>query len=171
MRWFVLSPLVCLLVIGCQTLAPIPSSNESALFERLKGKIAISSRPSSLSFDWTREDGLHRLRFFSFGLLVADLVASGSEVSIRTADGEKWNSAAAQLWMQSNLGVNLPFKSVAFWISGRPDPAHPSISHDEGFTQLGWQVEINRLHRLGYPQRLTVENAGIKVKIAVSSWQ
>jgi len=171
LRWFVVSALVCLLAVGCQTVAPIPNLNEGALFERIKGKISISSQPSSLSFDWIREEGLHRVRLSSFGLLVADLVASGNEISIRNANGEKWNQAAAQLWMQSNLGINLPFKSVAFWISGRPDPAHPSISDDEAFTQLGWQVKINRLHRLGYPQKLTVENAEIKVKIAVSSWQ
>jgi outer membrane biogenesis lipoprotein LolB len=171
LRWFVVSPLVCLLAIGCQSIVPTPNSNESALFERIKGKISISSQASSLSFDWTQEDGLHRLRFSSFGLWVADFVTLGNELSIRTADGEKWDQAAAELWMQSNLGINLPFKSVAFWISGRPDPAHPSIRGDEAFTQLGWQVKINRLHKQGYPQKLTVENAGIKVKIAVSSWQ
>ena len=171
MRGFVLSLLVCVLAIGCQSIAPVPKSDKIALFERIKGKISISSQPSSLSFDWVRIEGLDRLRFSSFGLLVANLIASEDEVSIQAADGEIWSQEAAQLWMQSNLGVELPFKSVAFWISGRPDPTYPSTRQNESFSQLGWQVKINRLHRLGYPQKLTVENAQIKVKIAVSSWQ
>ena len=173
MRQFALLLLLCLMVLGCQSIVTPEHqpSDQAGLFERIKGKISISGQPSSFSFDWYHTDDSHSLRFSSFGLVVAEVAAKGSDITIQTGDGQTWNQASAQLWMEAHLGIALPFQSVAFWLSGRPDPGHPSITRVNSFSQLGWQVNVNRLHRLGYPQKLTLEKSGIKAKIAVSSWQ
>ena len=114
------------MVLGCQSIVTPEHqlSDQAGLFERIKGKISISGQPSSFSFDWYHTDDSHRLRFSSFGLVVAEVAAKGSDITIQTGDGQTWNQASAQLWMEVNLGIALPLQSVAFWLSGRPDPGH-----------------------------------------------
>lgn len=91
------------------------------------------------------------------------------------------------------LGVDVPVKSLKYWLLGVPDPMLPietlvfgdtvaeGIPNQDGavlpslITQAGWQIELRRYMpvprtRLVLPSRIDLRRDGFEVRVVVDAW-
>lgn len=65
-------------------------------------------------------------------------------VMLTTPEGEQRFASLEALSRQA-LGEAVPLAALPDWLAGRPWPDAPHQSQPDGFAQLGWQVQTQRL--------------------------
>ena len=83
------------------------------------------------------------------------------------------------------LGIEVPLKSLRYWLLGIPDPAMPvetlefaddsTASLPRVFYQAGWRVEFRRYApvpttRFSLPSRLDLQRDELEVRIFIEAW-
>lgn len=102
-------------------------------------------------------------------------------VVLSAPDGREYRARSFEALMQVHLGWSFPVDGARYWIRGIPDPQLPIERLDldaEGrlrdLAQAGWRISV-----LDYapaagtalPQRLFLNTADLKIKIAIDAWQ
>ncbi|UXH77445.1 outer membrane lipoprotein LolB [Roseateles amylovorans] len=153
---------------GCSSV-PKVSEQESALLAdapRLTGRFGLivpagaggqaRGQNVTANFELLGDPRRGRLEMSTpMGSLVARVSWQPGWVSLRTPDEERQYDDVESL-TQELLGQALPVQALFDWLKGRPWPqaAHRPVG-EQGFEQLGWQVDLRRFNdRLISAQRL-----------------
>ncbi len=143
-----LSCLLAAVLAGCATPAPAPgeapwtagrlSLRVDATPERAKQSLGVAFEVRG-----TGEQGELRLTSPIGTQLAAARWARGVAV-LRTPEGERSFSSLDELSREA-LGEALPLAALPDWLNGRPWTAATHTVRSDGFDQLGWRVQTNRL--------------------------
>jgi outer membrane lipoprotein LolB len=179
---------------GCRTLPPTPPAGESWELRRpqlqslehfaLRGRVAVAAGGEGFnaSLRWTQEGDRSQVTLEGpLGVGGAQLTASGDDLTVVTARGERIESDAAHAELAARLGFDPPLSSLRYWVLGVPNPGQPaSESLDPAqqrlaaLTQAGWHVEYQSYTSAGgepLPARMTLQRDAVRVRLLVDDWQ
>jgi outer membrane lipoprotein LolB len=182
------------LLAGCHTAPPVlPASltwqvRRLALQARphftLKGRVAVATggQGFNASLRWVQDGGSSWATLAGpLGAGGVEIVASGDDLHIVTANGAELRGDAARTELTTRLGFDAPLTSLRYWVLGVPDPAQPAgETLDEAHQRLsalqqdGWQIDYASYMAVGdewLPARVTLERAGVRVRLVVDAWQ
>lgn len=102
-----------------------------------------------------------------------------SGVVLTTPDRKQTRAADAESLMYAKFGWWVPVSGLRYWLRGLPDPAtrakttldaHNQLTH---LVQGGWDIQFTRYARVdavSLPDRLTLRNDSMKVKLIIDRW-
>lgn len=179
---------------GCRTLPPAPPAGESWELRRpqlqslehfaLRGRVAVAAGGEGFNagLRWTQEGDRSQVTLEGpLGVGGAQLTASGDDLTVITARGERIESEAAHAELAARLGFDPPLSSLRYWVLGVPNPGQPaSESLDPAqqrlaaLTQAGWHVEYQSYTSANgeaLPARMTLQRDAVRVRLLVDDWQ
>jgi outer membrane lipoprotein LolB len=199
MRRSQLRSAAALLIVGivlaaCRTApAPLPQAGgwdvrkpqlQARTHFELKGRVAVAAGTDGFNANlhWIQDGGLSQLTLEGpLGVGGAQITANGNELTLVTSRGEHISSDAAHAGLVQRLGFDPPLASLRYWVLGVPDPAQPVTEELDvnqqrlaALTQAGWHVGYASYVSSGgetLPARLTLERAGVRVRVLVDDWQ
>jgi outer membrane lipoprotein LolB len=179
---------------GCRTVpAPAPGAPpwltrrpelQAREHFELKGRVAVAAGTQGFNarLRWAQQGT--RVQVALEGPLGAGAVhidAEGGDLEIVMANGARLQNDAARAELAARLGFDPPLASLRYWILGVPDPARPADEtldpvqqHLTRLEQDGWRIDYAGYAAVGgewLPARLTLERAGVRVKLLVDDWQ
>lgn len=140
---------------GCSSVPKASDADAAALKDapRLTGKFGLvvpasgSQRGQNVnaSFELLGDPRRGQLEMSSpMGSLVARVSWQPGSAWVKTPDGDRAYDDIDAL-TQELLGETLPVQALFDWLRGRPWPQAPSrAAGEQGFQQLGWQVDLRR---------------------------
>lgn len=183
-HWFVAFALVLLPACVSTSIAPIgmyTTAGKEHLYRlkawRLAGRIAVFAVKESWSanIDWQHWPDTEKLKLsgpLGQGAVAVNLTGEG--VSIDRGDGRVQTSNEPGRFINQQLGIEVPLRSLSFWAVGLPEPGLAFQGTADGFVQSGWLVDYKSMQKLGnevLPQKLTVTNQRVKLKLVVDEWK
>jgi outer membrane lipoprotein LolB len=182
------------LLAGCRTLPVVtpvavpweqrrPQLQARDHFE-LKGRVAIAVADQGVNanLQWT-QTGEHTQVTLEgpLGVGAVRISATGSELVIVTADGQRLDSEAAHAELATRLGFDPPLESLRFRIQGVPDPATPASEtldsaqqRLQALVQDGWSILYTSYIMVGnewLPARLSVQRDTVRVRLLIDGWR
>ena len=178
---------------GCRTAPVQPPSAQSWDMRRpelqardrfeLKGRVAVASGAEGFNarLRWVQDGARSQVALEGpLGAGGMQVTADGPHLSIITSRGERLDSEAARTELTARLGFEPPLDSLRYWILGVPDPTRPATEaldtqqqRLESLQQSGWQIDYGRYMAVGrewLPARLTLQRAGVRVRLIVDGW-
>lgn len=184
---------VLLLAGGCATLPPpLPPDDwpvRRAALQALEawtldGRIAVAAGEKGFSggFDWSQQGARADVALAGpMGGTALEIHVDGDALTV-SQRGETWAGEDARRLIEERIGPGhaLPVAEMRYWLVGAPAPGapHEETIGDDGrlarLAQSGWQVRYERydaVGRLALPARLEMTTAGLRLRVAVSSWR
>jgi len=190
----VFSLLLLLGIAGCTSMRPVAVPDQEIRSAELlamqaweiRGRIAFKSGAeggqATLHWQQVGERSLIRLAG-PFGAGAYEVVWEPGRVSVADADREESvvysGNAAAEQFLQAQLGWSFPAGSTRYWIMGLLDPAATGeVQRSEdgallAIQQHGWTVRFDRFKQVqGYtlPVRLELDNANANLRLVITRW-
>lgn len=185
MRWLLIA--AALLLSACSTLQPPPAGPDTQLQGRLgpnwlfEGKAGIrqGAHADSASIDWRQQGEQFEIRLsgpLGQGGMQIEGGPDGVNMQV-SGEAETYRAATPEGVMQQALGWHLPVSQARFWVQGRPDPDYPfsPLTGTDGFEQLGWRIDIQRLTQISdllvLPTRLEFSYDDLRIRLVIREWQ
>jgi outer membrane lipoprotein LolB len=188
-----LVPLAALLVAGCAAAPSIPvpapgapEARREALQAReswsLAGRVAVAAagEGATASLDWRQAGGSSELALRGpFGARAITVTVNGRDISLSDGEG-RLDGADAHVYLEGQLGADLPVSQLRYWVLGVPAPEAPyqeTLGPDGlpvRLVQQGWVIDFERFRPvdgLWLPSRITAEAGTTRVRLAVSRWE
>jgi len=186
-----------LLLGACATMQPVspPQSVEreelsSALVTMqdwgLIGRIAVKHDDGGGQgkLRWQQEAATARISLSGpLGIGASEILWEPRQVTFRQGNEEAselyTGANAAEQFLESRLGWNLPVSSIRFWVRGIPDPDFAfEEDYDEtgGLTQIrqrGWQISYKQYVNVSgwlLPSKLDVLNDSVRLRLIADEW-
>ncbi len=140
------------LLAGCATPLPRPATSAQAGDDQMAGRLAVrvaamGDRPErsvNVAFDLRGRPEAGQIDLTTpLGSIVAQARWGPGEVLLVTPQGERRFSDLDALSREA-LGEAIPVAALFDWLRGRPWPGAASRAEAEGFSQLGWRVDLSR---------------------------
>jgi outer membrane lipoprotein LolB len=132
---------------GCASL-PAPPADLPVLSGRMALNVAATPQALAQSlnagFELSGDAARGQLRLISpigTQLALARWDAAGAELD--SGEGPRRYADLPTL-SRETLGEEVPLAALGHWLAGKPWPGSPSQPTAEGFSQLGWQVDLAR---------------------------
>jgi len=94
-------------------------------------------------------------------------------VSVDRGNGKVQTSEQPEEFINQQLGVFVPIKSLRYWVIGLPEPSQSFVETSDGFTQEDWLVryaEMQAVNGQSMPRKITVSNSRVKLKLIIDQW-
>jgi len=95
-------------------------------------------------------------------------------VEIDRGGGDVQSSNDPEVFIDQQLGMAVPLRSLAYWALGLIKPGYPSQQMPGGFLQDGWYVdflELQTVQSWSMPRKMTVMNDKVKLKLIIDQWE
>jgi len=189
--------LACVLMVGtlcaCATVrAPPPAAGQAWDVRRpqlqarehfdLKGRVAVAAGNEGFNARllWRQTGTRSNVALDSpLGAGGVQITADGTSLSVVTSKGDHLDNEAARSELATRLGFDPPIGSLRFWVLGVPDPATPAqqtLDNQQRLASLqqdGWQVVYDGYMSVNgewLPSRVTLQRAGVRVRLVVDGW-
>jgi len=174
-----------LLLAACSTVPEIPGTKyDKAIREQLyrldswsfDGRLALTGKNDSWSANivWQHVPGKEQIKLsgpLGQGATVIELTEG--LVTIDRGNGDVQRSNDPEAFINQQLGMFVPIKSLRYWVVGLPQPAQSSQDIDNGFVQSGWQVQYLQMQTVEQQvlsRKIQVMNKQIKLKLFIDEW-
>lgn len=150
---------------------------------QLNGRIFISDEDSAWNARviWQQRPRNYQLVFNSPVGGAMRLIGSEQQVVMNTADNQTFRAETPDKLISEVLNMNIPVQNLYYWIRGIPAPTHRQLDYIlnkngqlQQLEQSGWTVSFKRyvnVDGLALPDKVFLQNADYRVKIAVNQWQ
>jgi len=94
-------------------------------------------------------------------------------VSVDRGNGKVQTSEQPEEFINQQLGVFVPIKSLRYWVIGLPEPSQSFVDTSDGFTQEDWLVRYAQMQAVNgqsMPRKITVSNSRVKLKLIIDQW-
>ncbi|HSI59608.1 MAG TPA: lipoprotein insertase outer membrane protein LolB [Ideonella sp.] len=137
---------LALWVAGCSTLPAPGPGGMSTVSGRLAVNVAATpqaiAQSLSAAFELSGDAAQGRLKLISpIGTQVALARWAPDGAELDTGDGPRRFPDLAALSREA-LGEEVPLAALGDWLAGRAWPGAPAEPQPEGFTQLGWRIDL-----------------------------
>lgn len=184
--WYLIkSLLVILLLTGCHSAPLRPETTyditaRQALYKTsywsFTGRLAINKQKQSwqANIHWQHQIDKDIIKLsgpLGQGATIIEL--TDDLVSINRGDGKLQTSTQVEAFINQQLGLFVPVKSLRYWVMGLPDKQLAVNYNALGFYQKNWLVEYNEMqpvNNVAMPRKMTVLNEQVKLKLIVDKW-
>lgn len=142
----------------------------------LDGRLALSGADDSWSADlnWEHLPEVEEIKL-SGPLGQGSIVIHLSEgfVTVARGDDAVQSSTDPEQFINQQLGLSVPVRSLRYWIIGLPMPDQPFEDSKGGFKQADWQVDYQQMqivNEQSMPRKIVVKNDRVKLKLIVDQW-
>jgi outer membrane lipoprotein LolB len=143
--------------------------------------ITLGDQGWHASLDWRQQAEGYDIQISGpLGQGVGMLHGGPDGVLLRTSDHKERRATDAESLLQTQFGWWVPVSGLRYWLRGLPDPQQSAqTSLDEYgrlalLKQAGWEIRFARYAQvadLALPDRLTLSNDKMKVKLIVDAWR
>ncbi|HJP05523.1 MAG: outer membrane lipoprotein LolB [Chromatiales bacterium] len=188
---------IFLVLSACTTLKTVDSPGREQLRTNLlaanewefRGRIAVRSDDGDgdgqANLRWRQLGERSHIRISGpFGAGTYEIDWSPKGITIESADGEESleyaGSAAAESFLDDQLGWSFPAGSARYWMLGLIDPDQPGHEFFDaeggltGISQHGWQLGYKRfadVNGLVLPTRIEMANSNANLRIVIARWK
>ena len=143
---------------------------------KFEGRIVISDEKDTVtaSVVWVHGKALDVIDL-SGPLAQGHVRISVTASQLQIDDGDQVHSYVGdpEQIMAEQLGLQVPVKSLKYWVLGLNDPESAFVQTEEGFGQLGWSVKYKSMQKVNawdLPYKMGVENERTRLKLIVDQW-
>lgn len=142
----------------------------------LEGRLALAGAQDSWSANvsWQHLPEAEELKLsgpLGQGAVVIRL--SEDFVTLARGDDAVQSSTEPEQFINQQLGLSVPVRSLRYWVVGLPLPDQPFEDVAGGFKQTGWQIDylqMQSVHGQSMPRKLVVKNGQVKLKLIIDQW-
>jgi outer membrane lipoprotein LolB len=194
-HWRGLPGMVAVLALaGCAALRPDPGPPDEAAWAQhhlelaevdhwtLEGRAALRTPQDgwSASLRWDQDGRWMDFRLRGpVGMGTTRMRGDPDWMVIENSRGEVWGTPDPERELELQTGWRVPIGHLRWWILGIPAPDEPAETRvdSEGrlawMEQAGWRIEYggySRVERYVLPDRVTVENGDVRLRVVIRSW-
>lgn len=141
-----------------------------------EGRLALTGQNDSWSanISWEHSPEAEKIKLsgpLGQGAVIISL--TGNVVTIDRGGNDVQSSAQPEEFINQQLGMFVPVRSLRYWVVGLPEPSRPYKDTDVGFNQAGWLSEYKQMQPIddgSMPQKMTVMNNQVKLKLIIDHW-
>lgn len=142
-----------------------------------EGRFALTGEREALSanISWEHSPGADKIKLsgpLGQGAIVISL--AGNVVTIDRGGGDVQSSTQPESFINQQLGMFVPVRSLRYWVVGLPEPSLNFKDTDIGFNQAGWLSEYMQMQSVTedrtMPRKMTVMNGQVKLKLIIDRW-
>ncbi len=189
-------PLALLLLAGCAGPALVPVASPERTWQQraavlatiraweLAGRVSITDGNAAwhLKLFWhQRPEGFTMNLAGPFGAGAVQLAGDAHGVTLRDADGNRWQAKDADQLLWQHTGIYMPVGGLRYWIRGLPTPDQDvrdmeldAAGRLARLRQHGWEIrfrEYRPVAGLELPHSLLVRRGEIAVRVVIDRWQ
>ena len=170
----------CSMLSTTPEIAYKPTSAQSELYELqhwgFDGRIAVVSKndvaQASINWEHSPEEDLIKLSGpLGQGAVTIQLNSTG--VTIDRGGGDVKTSNNPEEFINQQVGLFVPVKSLRYWVVGVPEKSQPVSAIENGFEQAGWHNQYKTMQAVNnhvLPRNMTVTNESVKLKLFIDQW-
>ncbi len=142
----------------------------------LEGRLAISAPKDSWSANiaWEHRPDHELIKLSGpLGQGAVLIEMTGNTVKIDRGKGNVQTSSQPEQFINQQLGMFVPLKSLRFWAVGLPETGRAYQATADGFVQDGWLVAYKGMQKTGaesLPHKLAVSDSRVKLKLIIDQW-
>ena len=141
-----------------------------------EGRLALTGQKDSWSANIAWEHGPDEEKIKLSGPLGQGAVViqvTGNIVTIDRGGNDVQTSTQPEEFINQQLGMFVPVRSLRYWVVGLPEPAQSYRETDTGFNQARWLSEYKQMQSVdgeSMPRKMTVMNEQVKLKVIIDHW-
>ena len=174
-----------LMLVGCASAPVEPEVHYAATareqlykLERwsFEGRLALTGKNDSwsASINWGHKSDDEKIKLSGpLGQGATIIQLTGDLVTIDRGDEKAQSSTQPEAFINQQLGMFVPVRSLRYWVIGLPEPTSPYIATATGFTQAGWLIDYKQMQSVdkqSMPHKITVSNEQVKLKLIIDQW-
>ena len=141
-----------------------------------EGRLALTGRNDSWSsnISWEHGPEAEKIKLsgpLGQGAVVISLI--GNVATIDRGGGDVQSSMQPEEFINQQLGMSVPVRSLRYWVVGLPESFRPYQETEVGFNQAGWLTEYKQMQFVdssSMPHKMTVMNKQVKLKLIIDHW-
>lgn len=97
----------------------------------------------------------------------------GNYVTVDRGGGQVESSSNPEQFINQQLGLFVPIRSLRFWVIGLPKPGESYEDTADGFKQSGWLIDYPQMLMVNgqsMPRKIVVTNEQVKLKLIIDQW-
>ena len=141
-----------------------------------EGRLALTGKNDawSASINWGHKPDDDKIKLSGpLGQGATVIQLTGELVTIDRGDGQPQSSTQPQAFINQQLGMFVPVRSLRYWVVGLPEPTSAYVETGTGFRQAGWFIEYKQMQPAddqSMPRKITVTNEQVKLKLFIDQW-
>ena len=142
----------------------------------LEGRLALTGKNDSwqASINWGHRPDDEKIKLSGpLGQGATIIQLTGNLVTIDRGDDEVQSSTQPEEFINQQLGMFVPVRSLRYWVVGLPEPSSAFVETATGFTQGGWLIEYKQMQQVddqSMPRKISVTNERVKLKLFIDQW-
>jgi len=142
----------------------------------LEGRLALTGKNDSwqASINWGHRPDDEKIKLSGpLGQGATVIQLTGNLVTIDRGDDEVQSSTQPEEFINQQLGMFVPVRSLRYWVVGLPEPGSAFVETGTGFTQGGWLIEYKQMQQVddqSMPRKISVTNERVKLKLFIDQW-
>ena len=183
-RWLILG-MVFLVMTACSTTQveegiKYSTSTREHLYDlgswSFSGRLALTGKKDAwqASIVWAHDLGSDEIKLSGpLGQGATVIRLSSDEVIIDRGDGKVLSSRQPEDFINQQLGLAVPVRSLRYWVVGLPEPSTTFVLTTDGFVQSGWLIEYKQEQVVNselLPRKISVTNEQVKLKLMIDQW-
>lgn len=176
---------VVLSISACVNISTVPDSLYSPsvkahLYEidewRLEGRLAITEPNDSwtANIEWGHLPNTEKIKLSGpLGQGAVAIELNQESVIIDRGGGNIQSSNQPETFINQQLGLSVPLRSLRFWAVGIPESGSEFQETSDGFVQDGWLVAYKEMQKTGariMPRKMAVSRGHVKMKLIIDQW-
>ena len=141
-----------------------------------EGRLALTGKNDawSANINWGHKPDDDKIKLSGpLGQGATVIQLTGELVTIDRGDGQPQSSTQPQAFINQQLGMFVPVRSLRYWVVGLPEPTSAYVETATGFRQAGWFIEYKQMQPAddqSMPRKITVTNEQVKLKLIIDQW-
>ena len=141
-----------------------------------EGRLALTGKKDSwsASISWRHRQDDEKIKLSGpLGQGATIIQLTGDLVTIDRGDDEVQSSTQPEAFINQQLGMFVPVRSLRYWVVGLPAPASAFVEIANGFSQAGWLIEYKQMEPVdnqSMPHKITITNERVKLKLVIDQW-
>lgn len=141
-----------------------------------EGRLALTGKKDSwqANINWAHRFNAEEIKLSGpLGQGATVIKLTGDMVAINRGDGKVQSSTQAEAFINQQLGMFVPIRSLRYWIVGLPEPTVTFMETATGFIQSGWLVDFKQMQRVNdysMPRKISVSNEQVRLKLMIDQW-
>ena len=183
-RWLILG-MVFLVMTACSTTQveegiKYSKSTREHLYDlgswSFSGRLALTGKKDAWQANivWAHDLGSDEIKLSGpLGQGATVIRLSSDEVIIDRGDGKVLSSRQPEDFINQQLGLAVPVRSLRYWVVGLPEPSTTFVLTTDGFVQSGWLIEYKQEQVVNselLPRKISVTNEQVKLKLMIDQW-
>ena len=170
---------------GCATTPVEPEVHYAAMAREqlykleqwsFEGRLALTGKNDawSANINWGHRPDDEKIKLSGpLGQGATIIQLTGDLVTIDRGDDKPLSSTQPEAFINQQLGIFVPVRSLRYWVIGLPEPTSAYVATATGFKQAGWLIDYKQMQPVdnqSMPHKITVSNEQVKLKLIIDQW-